>query len=334
MGDRGMSDMRRLGDHLRGSADGVMGELAGRRLARRNTTRKPSRSSTAPTPTPAEVRQKVVETLWWVKQDPAMRAMAPAFAPALTASDGEDAVCPHCGGAGWVRSAAIGAECDWRITAVPCACQAERLARARWERALAASDIAPKLLALDFAGPHGYDATHNPLALQAAQAWCDDASRASLPWLLLYGGPGSGKTHLLAACFNALLAQGRYPLYTLVPALLDHVRAGLDIPNGSQGGEYAARIQAVQQAPILILDDLGAEKVSDWSQEALFKLLDYRYRQELPTAVASNLLPADLEPRIASRLQDRALSVALLMSGPDYRLSGAQSVHTRRKGAR
>lgn len=236
-------------------------------------------------------------------------------------------LCPQCGGAGWVRVAEIGAAGDWRARLAPCVCQTARLAQARWERALAASDMTPRLLALDFAG---YDATHNPLALAAMQGWTVDEKRVSRPWLLLYGGMGSGKTHLLAAAFNALHAAGRYPLYTLVPALLDHVRQGLDAAKaGGKPGEYAARFQAVQEAPILILDDLGAENRSDWSDELLFKLLDYRYRQELPTAVASNLIPADLEPRIASRLQDRALSAALLMSGPDYRLSTAG-----RKGAR
>ncbi|HZC07954.1 MAG TPA: ATP-binding protein [Ktedonobacterales bacterium] len=213
-----------------------------------------------------------------------------------------------------MRVSEIGADDRWHVKTVPCECQAERLEHARLERALAASSMTPKLLALDF---DRYDATHNAPALSQMRAWATDSGRAALPWIFLYGGPGSGKTHLLAAAFNALMAQGRCPLYTLVPDLLDHVRDGL---NASDKGEYSARFDAIREAPILILDDLGAEKESDWSHETLFKLIDHRYRQELPTAIASNLLPEDLEPRIASRLQDVALSAALLMTGPDYRL--------------
>lgn len=221
-------------------------------------------------------------------------------------------VCALCGGLGRMREW-VGPE-PWQTRDVACSCRAAEIAHARWERALRASDISPRLLALDFTG---YDASHNAAACDATQAWTRDAARASLPWLFLFGGPGSGKTHLLAAAFNMLLAEGRYPLYTLVPALLDHVREGLD---DADPREYGARFKAVREAPILILDDLGAEKRTDWTDELLFKLLDYRYREELPTAVASNLLPSDLEPRIASRLQDRMLGTALLMVGPDYRL--------------
>jgi DNA replication protein DnaC len=230
-----------------------------------------------------------------------------------------------------------GAQNGWREPTQPCVCLAERTARGRWERALAASDITPALLALTF---DGYDSSAHPSLAKgrdAAQAWASGSwamfagDDAALPWLFLYGSPGTGKTHLLASAFNQLLATGRYPLYTLVPALLDHVKEGLD---AKDKGEYAARFKAVQEAPILILDDLGVEKRTDWSEEALFKLLDYRYRQELPTAVASNALPAGLEARIASRLQDRALSVALLMAGPDYRLQPGRPGQARSVGRR
>ncbi|HKT40018.1 MAG TPA: ATP-binding protein [Ktedonobacterales bacterium] len=244
-------------------------------------------------------------------------------------------LCAQCGGAGWVRVAEIGAAGDWRVELAPCACQRERRSQAQWRRALDASDMTPELLAKTFMD---YDPSPDPSCVvgrDAALAWAEETPDARLlapSWLMLYGSTGTGKTHLLAAAFNLLMASGHYPLYTLVPALLDYVRQGLNASDG--GGEYAARFQAVQQAPILILDDLGAEMRTPWTDETLFKLLDYRYRRGLPTAVASNLIPAHLEPRIASRLQDRALAVALLMSGPDYRLAPPLAGGNQRRAAR
>lgn len=299
-GTRQAHGPQRMGEGMGEMLDG----LAARRSAQRTTTRKPLRRSTA---TAEEVRAKASATLWWAKGHPSLTAVP--------------STCPMCHGAGWVRDVA-GPENGWRAATHPCACLAELMAHERWERALAASDITPKLLSVSFGS---YDTRGHPslsAGHDAAVAWATAVPDGGAPWLFLYGSPGTGKTHLLASAFNLLMAAGRYPLYTLVPALLDHVRQGLDAPNK---GEYAARFKAIKEAPILLLDDLGAEQRSDWSDEALFKLLDYRYREELPTAVASNLLPAGLEPRIASRLQDRALSAAVLMAGPDYRQTGGRS---------
>lgn len=250
-----------------------------------------------------------------------------ARARQLTSHDGEVArtlaaslvVCDQCHGAGFVRVARFGADTEWITHIEPCGCQTEALGRARWQRALAASDMSDELRAMRFAD---YDASDNPRALEVMQAWSSDPDG----WVLLYGGWGTGKTRLLASAFNVLMTandtaslagQRHYPLYVVVPSMLDHIRRGLNEPNSR---EYGARFDAIQQTPILLLDDLGAEKHSEWTDELLFKLLDYRYRQQLPTAVASNVDPVDLEPRIASRLRDAALSQVVLMAGADYRL--------------
>lgn len=255
----------------------------------------------------------------------ALQAKVAALLPhSVTQPMASPPACPQCGGAGMIRVAQISEETGWHSRLEPCGCQA----KARWERARRASDITDKLLKLTFAG---YDACDNAPALGAAQAWVDGAGREdadALPWLVFYGGYGTGKTHLLAAAFNALLASGRYPLYTVVPTLLDYLRNALD---SDEKDAYATRLKAVMEAPILILDDLGAEKRTAWTDETLFKLLDYRYRAEAPTAVASNIDLDELEPRISSRLQDGALSTVVLMAGADYRKTATRAARTTRQ---
>lgn len=221
-----------------------------------------------------------------------------------------------------------------------CPCQREADANRRADRARDASDAAPDRAGCAFAA---YDASFNREALAAAEAWATgyagsgsgrhiagpignpDAPVGSpphhgalrstrwSPWLFLHGSWGSGKTHLLGAAFYTLLDAGYAPIYTVSPLLLDHIRDGIT------AGDYTERFYAVRDCPVLLLDDLGAESSTAWAQEALFKLIDYRYRLGLPLAVATNLKPDEMEPRISSRLRDRKLSVALHMSGPDWR---------------
>jgi DNA replication protein DnaC len=225
--------------------------------------------------------------------------------------------------------------------AFPCECQAEEIALRRARRAAAASDAAP-----DRSSFEEYDTQYNPDALDAAREWAMGYSGPGFglrqtpgpsgnpeptgalrsarwsPWLLLHGKYGTGKTHLLAAAFYALLDGGRSPIYTVAPLLLDHIRDGINASkaSGASVDGYSERFGAVRDAPILILDDLGAESRTAWADETLFKLIDYRYRLRLPLAIASNLALDELEPRVASRIQDRRIARVERLTGPDWRL--------------
>lgn len=217
--------------------------------------------------------------------------------------------CKRCHDMGWVR-VFVGPE-EWKTELRRCPCQHEADDRRAWERARSVSDLSDEQATLTF---EDYNARHNPAALAAAQGWSDGAAT---PWLVLWGAMDTGKTHLLSAAFNVLLRGGKHPVYSVVPLLLDHVRAGI------AEGEYGERFEAVMRSPVLVLDDLGAEKRTEWADEALFKLLDWRYRHRLPTAIASNFHPDELEGRIGSRLQDTRLCTVVELVGPDQRKYGS-----------
>ena len=104
-------------------------------------------------------------------------------------------------------------------------------------------------------------------------------------WLLLTGGYGVGKTHLAAAIGNALMARGERALFVLVPDLLDHLRAAY-APNSIE--PYDELFERLKNAPLLILDDLGAEAATPWAQEKLFMLLNHRYLHRLATVITTN----------------------------------------------
>jgi DNA replication protein DnaC len=105
-----------------------------------------------------------------------------------------------------------------------------------------------------------------------------------------------------------------------VPDLLDYLRAAFS-PDSPV--TFDERFQALREAPLLVLDDLGAHSSTAWAQEKLYQLLNHRYNSQLPTVVTTNLRLEDLELRLRSRLLDTDLVTLQTILAPDYRLSGA-----------
>ncbi|MCS7050337.1 MAG: ATP-binding protein [Thermomicrobium sp.] len=137
-------------------------------------------------------------------------------------------------------------------------------------------------------------------------------------WLLLMGGFGCGKTHLAAAIANYVLHHQRLlPLFTVVPDLLDYLRATF-APDRSES--YDTRFEQVRNAGLLVLDDLGTEHTTPWATEKLFQIINYRYNQRKPTVITTNRDLDDLDERIRSRLCDRAICRAVFIRAGDYRL--------------
>lgn len=135
-------------------------------------------------------------------------------------------------------------------------------------------------------------------------------------WLLLTGSFGCGKTHLAAAMANARLAQQKPALFLVVADLLDHLRATFG-PNSEI--QYDDLFEQVRSAPLLILDDLGAHSASNWAQEKLFQILNYRYNAQLPTVITTNQRLDQMDQRMRSRMTDIHLVDRVHIAAPDYR---------------
>lgn len=136
-------------------------------------------------------------------------------------------------------------------------------------------------------------------------------------WIFIFGNTGSGKSHLLQATASALS-----PIALYITAY-DIARYARDID-----GNIERAISTIERAPILILDDYGIQKDTEWLTSMISRIIDFRYirRFELPTIVSSNYNLSQIsmiDQRIASRLSDIKLVDRIDFSQiPDYRTNG------------
>jgi len=135
--------------------------------------------------------------------------------------------------------------------------------------------------------------------------------------LLLWGNTGNGKTFTAACIANALIDRNVPVLMTSFPQIL----SGL---TGLFGDDRVAYVRSLINFPLLIIDDLGAERDSEFSREQIYAVIDARYKQRLPLIITTNLTldelkkPKDIECR---RIYDRILEmcVPIYFSGDSRR---------------
>jgi DNA replication protein DnaC len=148
---------------------------------------------------------------------------------------------------------------------------------------------------------------------------------------LLFLGPwGLGKTWRVVALARALFERAAREEWTMhlvtVPDLLDELRAGFD-PEQQRGGEsFHAVFGRYKATRLLILDDWGKEKVTDWAGEQFFKLINHRYEHRLPMFLTSNLKPQQLERDFPAEM-DRFRQICDLveLKGESKRKAGGRS---------
>ena len=126
---------------------------------------------------------------------------------------------------------------------------------------------------------------------------------------ILYGGVGIGKTYLVSCIANTLLEQYVPVIITSSIALLGRYKKAY------QDKEAEVIITSnLQQADLLIIDDLGAENDTTWVKEKLYEIIDSRYRDSKPTIITTNLTLEQLREKLTgddgvTRTYDRLLEM-------------------------
>ena len=135
--------------------------------------------------------------------------------------------------------------------------------------------------------------------------------------LLITSAPGTGKTHLMVALANKLIKDGKSVVFVVVPDLLQQIR---DTFNGI--GSENQIMYGLSECDLLILDDIGSEKKSDWATERLYTIINQRYNDNKSICFTTNCDSVELRERLGDRTISRILEMCniLKVEGKDYRL--------------
>lgn len=182
-------------------------------------------------------------------------------------------------------------------------------------------------------------------AQQAALKTCKEYGLMNIKQgkgLFLFGLFGTGKTHLAVATVRRLMVTdperfgvrmpetetriygvnhedylGLYCSFFSVVDLLDAMRPGSEVKQAH--GDWL--FYRAKYDDLVILDDIGAEKATDWVAERLYSIIDTRYRMERATIFTSNLSEKKMQDRLGGRIVSRIYEMTdqVPVIGPDHR---------------
>ena len=163
----------------------------------------------------------------------------------------------------------------------------------------------PGLRKHTFENDLGYNPKQIRMAKRYVQHW--EEMQKNSTGLLLWGDVGTGKSFIAGCIANALLDKG-------VPVIMTNFARLLNKLTDMYAGDRNAYIDSFKRYPLMIIDDLGVERNSEFAREQVFSVIDSRYRSELPMIVTTNLTLEELqhpEDLSRSRIYDRVLERCL-----------------------
>jgi len=237
-------------------------------------------------------------------------------------------VCPKCQGSGWDR-----VERDGVAGVVRCEC----IRGSRFERLLANANIPSRYEHCELDNFDNWSRT-TEIARVAAEKFVSEYPMPQ-PFGLLFMGPqGIGKTHLAVGIIKKLIRQKSIPcLFCTFPELLKEIQNSYN-PN-TQSSEMRI-LEPILDTQVLVLDELGAQKPSDWVRDQVAYVLNYRYNENKVTIITTNFMDPGAEgakpsvtdslaQRIGDRIRSRLFEMCkdIKMDGKDFRAAVKQANH-------
>lgn len=140
--------------------------------------------------------------------------------------------------------------------------------------------------------------------------------------LLLMGRTGLGKTHLSLAVASEVTGRGFGVVYTPAQKLIDRLEANKFSYAPENRGQYASDLESALECDLLVIDDLGAEFATSFSQSILCHIVNTRLCEGRPAIISTNLDLGQIEERYTQRMLSRLAGgfTVLKFLGRDIRL--------------
>jgi len=130
---------------------------------------------------------------------------------------------------------------------------------------------------------------------------------------VISGSVGTGKTHIAAAIANHLLRLGTAVICMNERSLLGKIRSTYSGQDSSSGGLNESEIlNTLLHVPLLIIDDLGKEKASEWTLATLYAIIDGRYENAMPLIITTNYDMQNLINKITPTGKDKGAATAII----------------------
>lgn len=138
--------------------------------------------------------------------------------------------------------------------------------------------------------------------------------------IYIHGGVGTGKTHVAFALYKEAQEKKIACLLWNTTEMFREFRLDIRrLPNEARGVEEAL----IKDRGLVIFDDIGAEKLTDWVAETFYLIINKRYEEMLPTIFTSNLTIPELADKIGDRTVSRIVEMCEIvkLDGKDRRLT-------------
>ena len=146
----------------------------------------------------------------------------------------------------------------------------------------------------------------NKEAYDFCYAYALQLSKNTDTGVMLIGPEGTGKTHLASAVLRIAFQHGLPGAFLVTPNLLEEIRQSY---RDKEGGANVVNIELAINKRLIVLDDLGAEKTTDWVREQLYRIINARYEKMLPTIITSNCSTKELAERLGAPTMGRLLEM-------------------------